>query len=409
MAKLPILLLMAAIGAALSAQTPAVQPGPNAQAGANPHVEPNPDQFNQEQLNIAQLEQLLGTLRGKRDAAAARRLAGVALTERASSGRLARWQAELPGQRAREALLALADASAFLDPPEEDIPATPAPEMPELKQIVTRTVDYVNKTLPRLPDFSAQRTTTLFEVATPAELEDQQEMSSLYQMSRAKIPHHELGPASPALPKGARLYFLETRQRIVTFRDGREVEEASPDMAKSANARPLSLTTQGEFGPILYVVLGDAMKGKITWRHWEQGTNGPLAVFRYEVPKDVSRYALESTPTGKPDFPAYHGEIAVDPASGTIFRITLQSSGGAADAVSESAILVEYGPVLIGSKAYTSPIRGVAFSKSGEWKSGESTPPAANPPPFFLNDVSFTGYHVFRAETRILPAGGPGG
>jgi hypothetical protein len=407
MAKLPILLLMAAIGPGLSAQTQTVQSGRSAQAGVNPRGQPNESPFNQEQLSVGRFEQLLDTLHGKRDGAVAHRLAGVELTERASDAKLAQWQTAFPGQRTREALLALADASAFLDPPAEQIPATPRPELPEMKQIMTRAVDYVNKTVPRLPNFSALRTTTRFEMATPAELVDQQQMSSIYQLTSAKIWHRELGPASPALSKGARLYFLGSWEKMVTFRGGREVEEAPTGAAKSGSAPPLGLTTRGEFGPVLYIVLGDAMKGKIAWGRWEQGANGRLAVFRYEVPKEVSRYALESPSAGQPDFPAYHGEIAVDPASGTIFRITIQSSGSSGDSVTESAILVEYGPVLIGNKIYISPIHGVARSKSGELKNGKSAASAANPPAVFLNDVSFTGYHVFRAETRILPAGSP--
>jgi hypothetical protein len=46
--------------------------------------------------------------------------------------------------------------------------------------------------------------------------------------------------------------------------------------------------------------------------------------------------------------PAYHGEIAIDPASGTIFRLTIQADLRSRLPMGISDIMAEYGPVVIG-------------------------------------------------------------
>jgi hypothetical protein len=221
------------------------------------------------------------------------------------------------------------------------------------------------------------------------------------------------------MPNGPQpLEITGTSSVLVTYREGHEVTDSQSGKIKEQKPPDTGLTTSGEFGPILSVVLGDAISGEMFWDHWEQSKDGPLAVFRYAVPQQRSHYTLVGL-DGKPHLPAYHGQIAVDPKDGVILRLTLVSEQDPS-ARFESAILVEYGPVVIGNAPYICPIRGVAISRFPE-----STVPAtvkndlapviaselawANaaeikvPPQTFLNDVSFTDYHVFRAEVRVLP------
>jgi hypothetical protein len=197
---------------------------------------------------------------------------------------------------------------------------------------------------------------------------------------------------------------------LVTYRDVHEIADSEPERGKKPQSPLFGFTTSGEFGPILSVVLGDAISGEMFWDHWEQGKDTPLAVFRYAVPRQKSHYTLVGL-DGKPHLPAYHGQIAVDPKDGTIRRITLVSEPDPA-ASFESAILVEYGPVVIGNAPYICPIRGVAVSRFPESTTTLSpthelawSKPAEIkiPPQTFLNDISFTDYHVFRAEMRVLP------
>jgi hypothetical protein len=76
-------------------------------------------------MSVGQVEQLLAMLRGKPDGKVANELDSVQLTERVS---LTRWEAEFPGKRSREELVKLADTSALLELPNEDLVAKPTPD-----------------------------------------------------------------------------------------------------------------------------------------------------------------------------------------------------------------------------------------------------------------------------------------
>jgi hypothetical protein len=331
-----------------------------------------------------EVEQLLRSLRDKPDAEVVTSIANLELTERASSLRLSQWQAEFQGKQTREALLALADASAFLELPSEEIPQIAMPDDAERKQILSRTIEYVRTTIHKLPNFSAKRSTTHFE--------DAPDSTSSY--SRV-------------------LHVRSKASIVVKYLNGFEVVDAEVSKRGKIHSPKMRLTTSGEFGPILSVVIGDAIRSQVFWGHWEQGTAGPMAVLRYVVPAENSHYAVtlgNVRDEGKAQFPSYDGEIAVDPTNGTILRVTMETELNPAHRTFKSGIVVEYGPVTIGNRDYICPIRSEALSKLTDTgagdkprKAGKNTDPANIRYLTCLNDVSFTDYHVFRAEVRVLP------
>jgi hypothetical protein len=155
----------------------------------------------------------------------------------------------------------------------------------------------------------------------------------------------------------------------------------------------------------------------MTWGYWEQDADGPAAngqgasgmqaVFRYTVPQEQSSY-LVLMPRGKqtiPVYPAYHGEIAIDPANGDILRITVMGDLAPPYERAHIAIMVEYGPIPIGGTTYNCPVKGVALSKMPLAAANGEPQVAALPVQTQLNDVVFTEYHLFRADARIVPAG----
>ncbi len=75
-----------------------------------------------ERVTVEQLEHALSALDGSSDAEIAQHLSSMELSERLNTARLATLQATLRGKKAREALVALADESAFLAPPSGEIP-----------------------------------------------------------------------------------------------------------------------------------------------------------------------------------------------------------------------------------------------------------------------------------------------
>ena len=142
--------------------------------------------------------------------------------------------------------------------------------------------------------------------------------------------------------------------------------------AKAKNHGPQvhGLEVSGVFGPILSTVLGDALKGKIKWGHWERDTAGAEAVFHYAVSKEKSNYmvrfcCVDSVIVDVYDsvfheLAAYHGENAFDPASGAILRLTMEAEMPPNEVVSAAGMLVEYGPVEIGGKTYICPLKSVS-------------------------------------------------
>jgi hypothetical protein len=114
-------------------------------------------------VSVDQLDQAVTAGRARPDAEFAHQLADMELTERLNTAALARLQAQLPGESSRQALIALADASAFLPPPVATAPFRLPPAIAEQRRLLALTVAYVSKTLQQLPNFSATRSTTRFE------------------------------------------------------------------------------------------------------------------------------------------------------------------------------------------------------------------------------------------------------
>lgn len=357
-------------------------------------------------VTVEQVEQLLAASRGQSDAKVAARIADLELSERATSTRLSHWQDEFPGKRTREALLALADASAFLDLPAADIPAIEKPDPETRKQIFLRAIDYVNTTIRKLPNFLATRSTTHFDDVSPM-----QEALNQYLADRANGFNTALGTPNSTSAIGPKPLRIGHRSSVVvTYRDGQEVADEPSKNYKRPGPHEIGLTTSGEFGPVLSAVIGDAIHGKVYWARWEQGASGPLAVFHYAVPIEMSHYEVVGV-GDYPQLPAYHGEISVDPTNGAILRVTLVAELKPPWQAYESAIQVEYGPVEIGGATYTCPVKGVALSRlrnssyelPKQNEVGAELTSVTIPSNKFVNDVTFTEYRLFRGDVRILP------
>jgi VWFA-related protein len=336
-------------------------------------------------VTVAQLEQFLKQIQGRPDAEAARQLSGLILTERLSSAKLPVWKAGLPGAKAQQEFVALADASAFLAPPAAEIPANAPPDLAAQRRMIAQTVDYLGRIIPKLPDFFATRLTAYYE-ETPLKSKK----------------------AAAAAPAGGPLHLVETFSATVLYRDGHEV--VKKDRKSSAEAERLVI--RGTFGPVLSVVIGDTVRSGMTWSRWEVGAAGPMAVFHFIVPKQRSHYRVASRGfliIGEEDalqpYSGYHGEIAIDPATGTILRLTLEAEPESAESIFRAGIMVEYGPVVIGGQTYICPVRSVSISRGlflPEAVFGRNQTPG--PAMTMLNDVAFVDYHVFRSEVKMLSA-----
>jgi hypothetical protein len=101
-------------------------------------------------------------------------------------------------------------------------------------------------------------------------------------------------------------------------------------------------------------------------------------------------------------YPGYRGEIAIDPSTGAILRISLVSELPPPYQGMLTAILVEYAPVTIGEQSYICPVRGIAYIKIPVAHAAAPETGAAVEVQTQLNDVAFTQYHLFRSKARIV-------
>lgn len=345
-----------------------------------------------ETITVDQLEQTLTASRDKADGDLAEQLANLELTERLSDARLTKLDASLPGEKSRQALMLLADKSAFLAPPQSEIPVDPAPDAAATRQMLVAIVNYVNTTLRQLPNLLATRETTGFEDRPRS---DAVEATGI--MSLSYLPLHLVGKSDAT----------------VTFRDRKETVEDG----KAKQGKIGGLITTGEFGPILSTVVSDALKGKITWARWEQDASGKRAVFHYSVPEMKSNYRVQFCcvvngydASGQADMEvfneraSYHGEIAFNPKDGAILRMTLQAELPPSGLVPHAGIALDYGIVEIAGKSYICPEHSVSVlaahvaKPEGMYSKAMYQGSAKN----FLNDIVFKQYRRFGSESRIL-------
>jgi len=349
-------------------------------------------------VSVTQLEAILANATAEQDNAFASRLATLELTERFSSERLEHWKKSLPGTRSQRALAGLADRSVFHNPPQSEILASPVPDLAEQRRIMALVASYVGKTIPQLPRFYASRAVTHFE-------DDPSDTRTA----------SWTGTDS--------LRAIRISRTAVLYRDGEEVLEpglfkidAHPsDSAGKGNEA--GLKTWGTFGPILGLVLVDAAQNKLEFARWEKTSSGKAGVFQYTVPKARSHYevrfccvsssfGLESKPFS--GMSAYHGEIAVDPSTGVVQRLSIEAELDSSDPISRAALVVEYGPVELGGASYICPTRSVSISLAQTLRKTQDTSGRSwtvmGPQQLLLNDVSFSQYHLFRSDSRVLSA-----
>ncbi len=157
-----------------------------------------------EKTTVERLERLIADAHGKRDQDLAKKLGEMELSERLSSPRLVKIQAELPGEKSRMALLALADASAFLQLPANEIPADVRPDLGTQKLMLNRAAENLVAAIHKLPDFFARQTTTRFhdlKVSYPTPI------------------------SVPVIVEHQAFQPLDSFSETVYYRDGKEVEE----------------------------------------------------------------------------------------------------------------------------------------------------------------------------------------
>jgi len=342
-----------------------------------------------QKLSVAQLEQKLAQSGNGSEFQFELELSSFELTERMSSARLNAWKSRLHNKKVWQALVALADSSAFLKLPDAEIPALPKPTLAEQQEQLLRILRYLSDMTPKLPSLEATRTTDRYE---------EPPMPDNASWKSARID---------------RSLHLETSDTVtIRYINGKDFIESGSGKDKKVKIGSRYLETKGTFGGILSLVLFDAYSGKITWDGWESGESGPMAVFRYSVPENLSHYHV-STCCYPEDLggglfhrqPAYHGSIAFDPATGAILRLTVQPELSEKLPTTHGDVVIEYAPVKIGDGTYICPVKSITLMPGrglytiSEWGGRFQF---YGPFETLLTDVTFSNYHRFGSTARIL-------
>jgi VWFA-related protein len=337
-------------------------------------------------VTAAELEQELARLKRSSDTETARKLSSMELAERWNTAALLSWKFRVPGAKSWAALVSMADAAAFLDPPPSEILSAAPPDSAAQQLMLSRTTEYLLHAIPRLPNFFATRTTVHY-------LEPKIHVGQSWKTASADRSLHADGVS----------------RATVLYRNGHE----TVDFGEFVELDKGGLSTIGTFGPILGIIMTDIAGSNLVWIRWQQGAGGKRAVFSYKVPQQRSGYQVGSSsilPDGNTigeikETKGYHGEIEIDPDNGTVLRLTVEADFAPNLPVRRSAILVEYGPVEIGGKTCMcleksiSLVRvrtifpmdewGVSFKLYGQFETA-------------MDDVTFSEYHMFHGEARIL-------
>ena len=361
-------------------------------------------------VTVAQLEQILANAAAHHSDEDVVRLFGdLELTERYTNDQRRHLVEKLRlGPRTTVALQLLADESAFLELPRAELPNTPAPDAATEQHFLNAARRYVIQILPHLPNIIATRSTFHFD------------------NSAQTVKVNEW-------PVRAGLHLVGSSSREFTLRDDVLIQNAEMKSAAGSGSQAYAppetgLRSAGEFGPFLVMILHDTYKGKIAFHHWEQSPSGPLAVYRYSVPKDASNYTVDycciadqqgvllrrggrggggvPPPTNLQDDPAkhfhkkpaYHGSLFIDPVSGTILRITMQAELDIDGPVTRADVLVEYGPVMIGDRRFICPLLSLALTQGP----AGSNATLGLTPERQITEANFTQYHRLGSSVRVI-------
>lgn len=290
------------------------------------------------------------------------------------------------GPRVQQALEQLADRSALLTLPLADQLHQPPPDPAAQQKMLADSRAYVVNELSHLPNFIATQTTTRF---------DNSSMSLKYFL---------------AMTDGAGFHRVGVVSRQITFREGKEVVDASQASPTTKPERG-GLDSRGEFGTEAAVVLMDLERGAAVFDHWERTMGGPAAVFHYVVPRESSHYEVTDECKEQVSFhdtPGYQGELAVDPKTGAILRMTLVAESKPGDPVTRVASVVEYGPVVLGNRRSMCPLRSLTYMVE-EVNGCSHGKRKLEKPLAMINQTIFSNYRRFGSSMKMIVDGSENG
>lgn len=335
-------------------------------------------------VTVQQLGALLSELhqQGKSDEAAATKLKELELSEQLSMATMNSFTQYQPGPLTTTQIRILGVESALLPPPASDLPSEAAPDHAAQAAMMSRAVDYVGHRYANLPKLTADRQTIRFQ-------------NGVTKIHTNSGTYSNFGSGEPGMnAENPYLLMLGVHTEPVESEHGIELQ--TPVVKQKNPASQNGQISEGGSGLVLGVILVDAAKGDMAWQRWEMVNGKKAAVFSFTVNKKQSHYkvnyccfpvmeniggagavnqaanmpSITAQPGGMATSfksfkaaPGYHGELYVDPETGTIVRLITKADLKPTDLVQQEDIRVDYGPVTVDGKQYVVPLQSMILTQ----------------------------------------------
>ncbi len=310
-------------------------------------------------ISVQQLKDMLDSLQQqkKSDVEVADRLKEIELNEELTGSAANSLISYLPGPLSGVRIEILKEQSAFLAPPSTDLPTTLAPDEAAQKAILAKAADIASRLYMQNPHLTVTKTTLRFEDRAIV-------TNSIGLINSNKL----LGPVQLV---GKQVDQVET---------DKGVEAAAVSRAKTKWGLNGEIS-EGEPGTNLGAIFLEASSsGKIRWLRWQMIDGRQTAVFSFVVEKNNSHFdvsyccfpkteiedkitiglrvgAIQSVSTWDTfnKVVGYHGEFFIIPDTGIVIRVITHAEMKPTDFVNREDRRIDYGPVVIASKAYLLP------------------------------------------------------
>ncbi len=165
-----------------------------------------------------------------------------------------------------------------------------------------------------------------------------------------------------------------------------EVNHAPP--AGSYDSLP-GATSQGEFGTLLRRVFEPSCAAEFEWRSWSEVRGRRVSVYAYSVSRANSTLSLtyRNGDESSEMVAGYHGQAYIDPAGGTVVRLTLEADDLGGFEVSLAGTTLDYDYADIGGRSYLLPLKAETLMRSGEIMT--------------RNVVDFLSYRKFDVDANV--------
>lgn len=307
------------------------------------------------------------------------------LSEELTRSRMVGLVSHVPGPLSTEQIYVLEARSADLIPPESDLLATPAPDSAAQKTILDRASAYVTGTYAHLPNLTVTKTTLRF----------QDNVEALAATSGLQGGAKDVVVGSGFSNPASFVHYINSSEAHISLTHGAEKLPDQKDQTAWGANKMIALMDPD---PSLTQVFHEALNAEnVHWLRWESINGKPTAVFAFSVPHKGSRLDVNiccfpninqtgiatfytsttaaalggggngggvtgnfQTNTNWHDFKSttpYHGELFVDPQSGTVVRLIVQAELKPSDVVHEVDTRVDFSPTRVGNQTFILPVK----------------------------------------------------